>query len=550
MTALASLTVVGMVGMLSSASSAQVADPNPTSRFFIALRGVRIGSEIVTVTRAQGAFTISAHGQIAPPLDVVTTKFEMTYSLDWQPRKLTIEGALRNQTLAITTSFGLTTAISDVVQGMNKGSVTHEVSPRVIVLPPNYFAAYEVLAARLPSFEVGSRFPVYLVPEGETTGAITKMAPRRIVSPDGTTDLREYTITLNRATGQTTILVSIDSRNRLAKVVMNEAGIVAIREDISSVMSREERVRNPGDTDVFIPAAGFSLAATVTIPKLGPGKMPAVILVGGQGNQDRDETHYGVSIFGQLAGSLAEAGYFVVRYDKRGIGQSGGRPEHAGISEYADDVMNIVAWLGKRREIDPKRIAVITHDDGSAIGLTAAGLGSKIRAIGLMGASGLTGRETVLEQQQEQLNRLRLTGAERDSRVAMQKRINDAVITGKGWELIPADVRRQADTIWFKTWLLFDPAVAIKKVSQPVIILHGALDRESLPSNADRLAAMATARKSAPATATAKVVVPGVNHLLLEAKTGEPDEYDSLPAQTIPPSVVSALVDWLKQVLK
>jgi len=535
---------------MGSIGSAQVADPNPTSRFFVAMRGVRIGQEIVTVTRAQGAFTISAHGQIAPPLDVVTTKFEMTYSLDWQPRKLTIEGALRNQTLAITTSFGLTTAISDVVQGMNKGSVTHEVSPRAVVLPPNYFAAYEVLAARLPSFDVGSRFPVYVVPEGETTGAVTKITSKRIVSPEGTTDLREYTLTLNRTTGQTTVLVSIDSRNRLAKVVMNEAGIVAIREDISSVMSREERVRNPGDTDVFIPANSFSLAATVTIPKLGPEKMPAVILVGGQGNQDRDETHYGVSIFGQLAGRLAEAGYFVVRYDRRGIGQSGGRPEHAGIPEYAEDVMNIVAWLGKRREIDPKRIAVISHDDGSAIALTAAGMSSKIRAIGLVGASGLTGRETVLEQQQEQLNRLHLTGAERDARVAMQKRVIDAVITGKGWELVPADVKRQADSLWFKTWLLFDPAVAIKKVNQPVIILHGALDRESLPSNADRLAALGTARKNAPAAATSKVVVPRVNHLLLEAQTGEPDEYDSLPAQTLPASVVSALVDWLKQTLK
>jgi hypothetical protein len=97
---------------------------------------------------------------------------------------------------------------------------------------------------------------------------------------------------------------------------------------------------------------------------------------------------------------------------------------------------------------------------------------------------------------------------------------------------------------------LFDPAVAMKKVNQPVIILHGALDRESLPSNADRLAALGTARKNAPAAATSKVVVPRVNHLLLEAQTGEPDEYDSLPAQTLPASVVSALVDWLKQTLK
>lgn len=529
--------------------SAQV-DPKATSRFFVAFHGVRIGSEIVTVTRDQGAFTISAHGQIAPPLDIVTTRFEMTYSLDWQPRKLAIEGALRNQTLSVSTSFGLTTAISDVVQGTNRGSVTHEVSPRAIVLPPNYFAAYEVLAARLPSFEIGSRFPVYIAPEGEVNATITKVTPRRIVNPSGATDLREYTVTLNRTSGVVTVLVSIDTRNRLAKVTLNDQGIVAIRDDISTVMSREERIRNTGDTDVFIPSSGFSLAATVTIPSKTAAPMPAVILVGGQGNQDRDETRYGISIFGQLAGRLAEAGYFVVRFDQRGIGQSGGRPEHAGIPEYAEDVMDVVAWLGKRREIDPKRIALISYEDGNAIVLTAAGLGSKVRAVGLMASSGVTGRETVLEQQQEELNRLHATSAERDARISLERRVIDAVITGKGWETIPADVRRQADTAWFRTWLLFDPAAAMKKVNQPVLILHGALDRERLPSNADRLASLGTSRKHVPATATTKVVVPDVNHLLLTATTGEPDEYDSLPEQTIPAPVVSALIDWLKHALK
>jgi alpha-beta hydrolase superfamily lysophospholipase len=104
--------------------------------------------------------------------------------------------------------------------------------------------------------------------------------------------------------------------------------------------------------------------------------------------------------------------------------------------------------------------------------------------------------------------------------------------------------------VWFKTWLTFDPAIAMKKVDQPVLILHGSLDRESLPSNGDRLAAIGTARKHVPASATTKVVVPGVNHLLLTATTGEPEEYDSLPEQTIAPPVVSALVDWLKLALK
>ena len=36
---------------------------------------------------------------------------------------------------------------------------------------------------------------------------------------------------------------------------------------------------------------------------------------------------FGIPILGQIAGALADAGFIVVRYDKRGIGQSGGRAE-------------------------------------------------------------------------------------------------------------------------------------------------------------------------------------------------------------------------------
>jgi pimeloyl-ACP methyl ester carboxylesterase len=207
--------------------------------------------------------------------------------------------------------------------------------------------------------------------------------------------------------------------------------------------------------------------------------------------------------------------------------------------------MDIVTWLGRRKDIDTKRIFLISHDDGSAVALTAAGLGrGKVRGVALIGASGVTGRETVLEQQQELLNRLHTPPSERDARIALQRRVLDAVVTGKGWESVPADLRRQTDTVWFRSWLMFDPAVAIKKLNQPLLIVHGSLDRETLPSNGDRLARMGTARKVPPA-ATSKMVVPGVNHLLLAAETGSPDEYDSLPAQTISPELIAAVITWL-----
>jgi fermentation-respiration switch protein FrsA (DUF1100 family) len=177
--------------------------------------------------------------------------------------------------------------------------------------------------------------------------------------------------------------------------------------------------------------------------------------------------------------------------------------------------------------------------------MTLAGMEKGVRGIALLGAPGLTGREIVLAQQQALLAKLGGSAADRDARIMMQRRIIDAAITGKGWETIPVDVRRQADTQWFRTWLLFDPAVAMKKIDQPFLVVQGSLDRETPVAYADRLEQLAKARKGSAGAGTQKVIVPGVNHLLLPAKTGEIDEYDSLPAQAISPDVVKAIVDWL-----
>jgi hypothetical protein len=322
-----------------------------------------------------------------------------------------------------------------------------------------------------------------------------------------------------------------------------------LRDDLTSVMMREERITHVGDEAVYIPATGFSLAATMTKPSGAGGRLPVVVLVAGTGPQDRDETIAGIPLFGQLAGALADAGYAVVRYDKRGTGQSGGRTESASLTSYADDVIHVIEWLADRKDVDANRVAVAGYGEGGALVLLAAGRAKSVRAVALLGVAGRSGREVALEQQQQELAKLTLAAADRSAKIALQTRLLDAVATGKGWEGIPPEFRKASDTPWFRSWVLFDPAVALGKVSQPLLIIHGALDRQVPPTDADRLEIAARARRQSPVPPTSKVVIPGVNHLFVAARTGEVEEYAALPSKTISADLAAALTTWLKGVL-
>ena len=171
------------------------------------------------------------------------------------------------------------------------------------------------------------------------------------------------------------------------------------------------------------------------------------------------------------------------------------------------------------------------------------------RRVGLVATPGLTGRETTIEQQKHALDRGKDSAEDRKAKIDLQLRIMEAVTTGRGWDAVPPALRREADTPWFKSWLLFDPATAMKKIDQPVLIVQGALDTQVPPAHADRLETLSRERKNSPATHTRKVVVPDVNHLLVPAKTGEVDEYPNLTQKAVAPEVGQAIVEWLNAVL-
>ena len=154
-------------------TSAAVAAQTPTApepgeaTFIIFLRGVTVGREQVNLARSGSNWIISSRGRSGPPLDFTIDRFEVTYTGDWQPLELHLQAAQRGRRLGLATSFAMTTAINEITQQGITNSKNDQISARTVVLPNNFYAAYEALAARLNGMTAGAELPAYVAPQAE-----------------------------------------------------------------------------------------------------------------------------------------------------------------------------------------------------------------------------------------------------------------------------------------------------------------------------------------------------------------------------------------------
>jgi uncharacterized protein len=533
----------------SAVGAQQPAAPAPAT-FAMFIRSTAIGSEQVAVARGSDGWTISSTGRYGPPLDVVIRNLQIRYAPDWKPLELTIDGTSRGQVLGLHILVNGQTVTTHLNNAGQTSDRADSITPDTVLMPNPFFAAYEAVVPRLKTAAVGAVIPVYQGAALPLSLRVGDSETERIQTVSRLIEARHtHAALVTPGAAELPIDLWGDESGRLMRLSVPSQEIEYVRDDVAAVSTRRVVISRPGDESVQVPANGFSLAGTVSRPAAAAAgtRNPAAVLVVGSGPLDRDATVGGIPVFGQLAGALADAGLVVLRYDKRGIGQSGGRVESAGLADYAEDVRAAVKFLDARKDVDPKRIVVIGHSEGGAAALIAASKDNKIDALVLMGTPGYAGTEILLAQQRRALEQLTLTDAEKQSRVDLQKRIHEAVITGKGWDALPPQLRRQVDNPEFQSILTFDPATVMPRVRQPILIVHGTLDTQVEPPNADRLESLARSRKRQAAVETVKI--PGVNHLFVAATTGDVSEYPTLKDKQISPLLASSITTWLQKTL-
>jgi hypothetical protein len=308
----------------------------------------------------------------------------------------------------------------------------------------------------------------------------------------------------------------------------------------------------------------IALAGTLTRPaeEAADGPVPAVVIVGGSGPQDRNGTIQGHEPFHVLADHLTRQGIAVLRYDERGVGASEGTLRGATSRDLAGDVQAAVAFLAEQSGIDASRVGIIGHSEGGMIAPMVATETDQVGFLVLLAAPGLPGRE-VLADQLEDIGRSRGV----DSRaLAVQRGTQQRIFEALTQEADSADIATELKQImrdtqgisgeeaieqqvqqltspWFRFFVSYDPRPALRQIEVPVLALTGSNDLQVAADT--NLAAIEDALESGQNPPHTVRVVDGLNHLLQPSETGAVSDYGRIET-TLAPRVLEEIAAWIR----
>lgn len=215
----------------------------------------------------------------------------------------------------------------------------------------------------------------------------------------------------------------------------------------------------------------------------------AALLLAGPGRTDRDSDtrlptgqKLRTGLTRELAHSLAAARVSTLRYDKRGVGQSGGDFWSAGLSERLADAGAALDWLAAQTAGLP--LLVVGHSEG-AIYATELAAEERTAGIALLAAPARRGDRLLAWERERQrpayspVARLALRLLRPTARL---KRESVEELLGCTEDSKRVQGRRMPAR-WLRDVAAYDPAPALARIDVPVLALTGGHDMEVPPED-------------------------------------------------------------------
>lgn len=311
-----------------------------------------------------------------------------------------------------------------------------------------------------------------------------------------------------------------------------------LAKDFSDIVTTEERFDFHVDNTTL---AGTLMHAT---PALGGWPAPVALLLSGSGPLDRDSNmpKQKIDVMKQVAEHLARCGVSSVRFDKRGVGDSGGDFHTTGFMDNMDDAEAALHAMAQHPSLRGADRYVIGHSAGALIAVELAVRVPELRGAVLLSCPATRG-EDVLRWQAGRLTttlpkplRGLLRLLRHDVERTQLKRI------GQIMETTEDSVRMQfvkVNAKWMREFIDHDPAASLAALRIPVLALTGSKDIQVDPDDVERIVEMTRPHGSG-------TVLENITHLLRsEPGTASILSYKKQMKRPVDPQVLQAVSQWI-----
>lgn len=306
------------------------------------------------------------------------------------------------------------------------------------------------------------------------------------------------------------------------------------------------------------------LTGTLTYPKNG-GAFPAVVLVNGSGQQNRDSEVFGHRPFKVLADHLSKNGFAVLRYDDRGIGGSKGEVNLATTTDFASDANAAVDFLRQRKIVQSNKIGIIGHSEGALIAAMVAAENSNVHYIALLSGPVIKGDSLLILQSYALGKAGGLSVSQLDINKSNNRKLYNILLQDEPTQTLAASLEKElvrqnsgnaltSDmkiklspmmSPWFRSFLRIDPGYYLKQVKVPIFASFGGKDVQ-VPANENIYALQ---RLHLQTTDVTIKEYPNLNHLFQQAETGKIEEYFE-NSESFNEQLMDDLTKWLRQKTK
>ena len=321
----------------------------------------------------------------------------------------------------------------------------------------------------------------------------------------------------------------------------------------------------------------ISYGATITIPN-GKGPFPAVMLLTGSGQQNRDEEIGGHKPFAVIADHLTKNGFVVLRADDRGMGKTTGDVVTATSYDFAQDASRGFDYLLNRKEVNKKKIGFIGHSEGGMIAQLLGAERSDINFIVSLAGPGSKITQLMNEQNRAIFEKAGLSKEYIDQYAILYDSMLQIIIQHDKYSfdsvlsqtltkwiestlsnvvLFTTGIKDEnskkefissssalANNDWFRYFIRYNPEEQIKHFKGHYLALNGDKDIQVLSKS--NLQALEAALKNGKAKSYEIHELKGLNHLFQECIKCTTYEYVELD-QTISPTVLDLMTSWLKK---